>query len=242
MVEALLYISKTDKELRLDLRFLLRLVYCLYELRFVELLAGHGYYTIDLGYHVHGRRLAVESSDLDEVVHVIAVQAGIGGYVGTVAFAEFEFVDLEEVLVGLVDFIFRHKLVVMEVGEEHALVRIVKREAEAALGSDISEFLIEGLVPVEGIHVLIHIDLGIAALPCREVLQPRPIVFGQQSSVLLQQLLEFLCSFGFGEHVWFERLAYIVRDVELVAECAVGYIHYEFVGMFVNGTHKFENG
>ena len=55
-------------------------------------------------------------------------------------------------------------------------------------------------------------------------------------------MLEFLCSFGFGEHVWFERLAYIVRDVELVAECAVGYIHYEFVGMLVHGAHEFKNG
>ena len=58
-----------------------------------------------------------------------------------------------------------HKLIVVELREEDRLVRIVKRETEAAFRSDISQLLIEGLIPVELVHVLIHVNLRITTFP-----------------------------------------------------------------------------
>ena len=201
VIEAFLHIGKADEELRANLRLFLGFLDGLDELRFVEFLSGHGNDAVDLRNHVYGRRLAVVTTHFDEVVHVVAIQAGICGNIGAITFAKLQFVDLQEMLIGFVEFVLCHKLVVVKVREEHALVRLVKREAEAALRSYIAELLIESLIPVEGIHVFVHVYLRVAAFPCGEVLQPRPVILRQQASVLLQKILQFLCAFGLGEDV-----------------------------------------
>ena len=129
----------------------------------------------------------------------------------------------------------------MELREEHRLVGVIERKAKAALGSDIPQLLIVGLVPVESVHILIHIDFRIAAFPCTEVLQPRPIVFRQKFAFLAQYLTQFLGTLGFGRHIRQQLLADMGRYVEIVGQRTAFYILYQFLGVLVHSTHQFEN-
>ncbi len=167
MVERLLHIGKADKEFGLDSRFFLRLVDRLDKLWLVEFLACHRHNTIHFRYHVYGRCLVELTAHFDEVVHVVAEQPRVGCHVCAIAFALLQFVYLQEMFIGTIQFLLSDKLIVVELREQHRFVGVVEREAETALGGDIAQLLIIGLVPIEGVHILIHVYLRIAALPCR---------------------------------------------------------------------------
>ena len=105
----------------------------------------------------------------------------------------------------------------MELREEHALVRLVQRETEAALSRDIAQLLIVCLVPVELVHVFVHVDLRVAAFPCTEVLQPRPEIPRVQVSLIRQNLAQLCRPFGFRGDVRIQRRPDIKRDLEIFA-------------------------
>ena len=86
----------------------------------------------------------------------------------------------------------------MELREEHTLIRIIQREAETALRRNISQLLIEGLIPVKLVHVLIHVDLRVTAFPRTEVLQPRPEILRIHMSRLLENLTQLCGTLRFG--------------------------------------------
>ena len=191
MVLTLLHLCETDEELRLDSRLCLGLMYRVHKLRFVQLLAGHGDDAVDFRDHVYGRGVLVEAADLYEVVHVVSEESRVGRHVRAVALAELQLVDLLEMLMRAVQLALLHKLVVMELREKDGLVGVVQRETEPALGRYITELLIEGLVPIKLVHVLVHVDLRVAAFPGTEVLQPRPEIFRVQVSLLGENLPQF---------------------------------------------------
>ena len=83
------------------------------------------------------------------------------------------------------------ELVVVELREKDGLVGVIEWEAEAALGGYIAELLVESLVPIKLVHVLVHVDLRVAAFPGTEVLEPGPEVLRVQVSLLGENLSEF---------------------------------------------------
>ena len=95
------------------------------ELRFVEFLARHRHDTVYLRHHVDGRRIVELTAHLYQVVHVIAENARVGCYIGAIALALLQLIELQEVLVRAVQLALLHELVVVEVGEHHRLVAII---------------------------------------------------------------------------------------------------------------------
>ena len=242
MVLRLPHIGKSDEELGLDTRLFLRLVYRVHELRFVEFLARHGDDAVDLRYHVYRRGIEVLAADLHEVVHVVPEEPRIGRHIGAIAFAELQLVNLFEMLVGLIQFALLHELVVVELREKHRLVRIVQRETEPALRGDIPEFLIEGLVPIELVHVLVHVYLGVAAFPGTEVLEPRPEVARVQMSLLGEYLPQFRCALGSRGYVCVQLGPYLERDIHILADGAVLDIGDHLLGVLVERAQQLQNG
>ena len=181
---------------------------------------------------MYGRRMLVHSAHLNEVIHVIAIEARIGGDVRAIAFTDLQFIDLQEVFARTIEFTLLHKLVVVELREEHGLVGVVQREAEAALRGDITEFLIEGLVPVKLVHVLIHVYLRVTTFPCAEVLQPRPEILRIEVSGLSQYLTQFLGSFGVRRDILIQLGADIERDIEIGTNRTFLYIVYHLFFFF----------
>ena len=217
MVLGLLHVGKADEELSLDARLVLGLMDSVHELRFVQFLARHGHDTVHLAHHMHGRGLFVFTAHLHKVVHVVPEQARIGRHIGAITLAELQLVDLPEMLVRAVQLTLFHELVVMELREEHRLVRLVQREAETALGRDIAQLLVVGFVPIELVHELIHVDLGVATFPRTEILQPRPEILGVHMARLGEDLTQLCCTFGPGTDVGIEHGTYLERDLEIFA-------------------------
>ncbi len=241
MVERLLHIGKADKEFGLDSRFFFRLVDRLDKLWLVEFLACHRHNTIHFRYHVYGRGFVELTAHFDEVVHVVAEQPRVGCHVCAIAFALLQFVYLQEMFIGAIQFFLGDKLIVVELREQHRLVGVVEREAETALGGDIAQLLIVGLAPVEGVHILIHVYLRIAALPCREILQPRPVVFRLQFAFLLEYLTQFGSPLGTRLHIGVQLLADVIRDVEVVTQCTLFDVVNQRVGVLFHRTEQLQD-
>ncbi len=242
MVARLLDIGKAHEELGRYAGLLLGLMNGLDELGFVELLARHGDDTVDLGDHMDGRRIVVVATHLDEVVHIVAIQAGIGRHVRAIAFAQLQLVDLQEVLARAVQFALLDKLVVVKLREQHGVVLVVKRETEAALGSNIAQLLVVGLLPVEGVHVLVHVYLGVAAFPGAEVLEPRPEVARLQFAFLLEDTPQLFGPLRTGLHIGLQFFADQVGNLEVFGQRTTLDIGDQFVGILGDGAQQFEDG
>ena len=191
-------------------------MYCIDKLRFIQLLARKRYDTIDLGYHVDSRCILILASYLYQVVHVVAEETAVSGHVCAIAFTDLELINLKEMLVGRLNLTLLHKLIVVHVREQYRFVGIIKREAESAFGSNISELLIKRFVPVKCIHILLHIDLRIAAFPSREVLQMRPIIFRKKLAIglLLKKCPQFVGASRIGFEIGLEFFANLGLDME----------------------------
>ena len=168
MVFRLTNVRKSNKELGLNVHQFLCLMHRVNKLWLIQFFTRHRHNTIHLRHHMHGRRLVETTTYLHQVVHIVAEQSRIRRHIRTIAFALLQLIDLQEMLVWLIQFALFHKLIVVEMGEQHRLVRIIQREAESTFRSDIAQLLVHGFIPIELVHILLHINLRITAFPGRK--------------------------------------------------------------------------
>ena len=243
VIDGLAHIGETHEEFGLQTDFLLGLPHRIDELRLVQLLTGERHDAVHLAHHVDGRGLLKFPAHLDKVVHVVTEESGVGGDIGAVALALLQLVELQEMLVRGLQLLFGHELVVVEVREHHRFEGVVQGKAEAALGGDVAELLVERLLEVEMVKVLLHIDFRVAAFPGAENLQLRPIVFRKDTPVVLvAELTEFGGALGVGPYVGAQLLADLRRDVELLAQGAPFDVVDHRVKMLIHGALELDDG
>lgn len=157
---------------------LFSLVHRIDELTLVELFSGDGHDAVYLLDEMDGGGVPELRTRLDEVIHIVAVQAGERGHVRDVALAVDELVYLQVLRICTVHFLLGDELIVMEVRKEDGVQRVVENEAETALGREVAEFLMEHSLG-EGVLELVEIDSGVSALPGVQQLHIRPVVLGK---------------------------------------------------------------
>ena len=157
-------VGEPDKEAGLEARGLLRLAHRLDELPLVQLPAGDGHDAVDLLDKMHRGGVVEVRTDLQQVVHIVAVESSECSHIGAVAFALLEFVQLQVFGVRVLQIGLFDELVVVEMGEEDGVHRIVEHQSEAALRGEVTELLVEHLFR-EGVFELVEIDLRVATLP-----------------------------------------------------------------------------
>ena len=135
-------VGEPDEEAGLEAGRFLRLAHRLDELPFVQLLAGDGHDAVDLLDEMHRGGVVEVRADLQQVVHIVAVESGERGHVGAVAFALLEFVQLQVFGIRVLQIGLLDELVVVEMREEDGVHRIVEHQSEAALRGEVTELLV----------------------------------------------------------------------------------------------------
>jgi len=137
-----------------------------------------------------GRGTAEVGTGLQEVVHIIAVKTCERCHIRAVAFALLEFVELEELGIRVLEVFLFDELIIVEVREENCIDGVVQDESEAALGTEVTELLMEhGLG--ERILELVKIDVSVAALPGIENLHVGPVVLREHASIFFLEGAKF---------------------------------------------------
>ena len=134
------------------------------ELFFIEFLSGDADYPVDFLHHVDFRSLVIPSSDLHEVVHIVAEQTRKRGHEDAVALALLKFVQTVESRVWLVKLAFLHEFVEMVVREEGGVDALVEHKSEAAFRCEEAKFLIAAALR-QLLTDLGGSDCGVAAFP-----------------------------------------------------------------------------
>ena len=234
-------VGEPDEEAGLESGLLLGFAHRLDKLPLVQLLAGDGDNAVDLLDKVHRRGVLEVGADLQQVVHVVAVQAREGGHVGTVAFALLQFVELQERRVRVFEVVLADELVVVEMREEDGVDGVVEDEAEAAFGAEIAELLVQRGFR-EGVLELVEIDLRVAAFPGVQQLEVRPVVFWQDGAVFGFQFAQFGGSFGIGFEACLQFGADFGVDVEILLQRAVLDVRHVVVVELVDVVLEFHDG
>ena len=207
----------------------------------MQLLAGDGHDAVDLLDEMHRGGVVEVRADLQQVVHIVAVESGERGHVGAVAFALLEFVQLQVFGVRVLQIGLFDELVVVEMGEEDGVHRIVEHQSEAALRGEVTELLVEHRFR-EGVLELVEIDLRVAALPGVQQLEVGPIVFGEDGAVFRFEGAEFGGAFGVGFQAGLQLGADFGSDDEILLQRAVLDVRDIVVVELVDVVLQFHDG
>ena len=99
--------------------------------------------------------------------------------------------------------------------EKLSVIGTIEGKTKATFGSEISEFLMHHVLGEEALQ-LVDIHLGVAALPCGEHLHVRPIMLGQNRSVLVLKLAQELSTLWIGFQALLYCRTYLRLEIKLV--------------------------
>ena len=127
----------------------------------------------------------------------------------------------------------------MEMREEHGVEGVVHHQAEAALGCEIAELHVEGVLRKRALELL-YVFVGIAAFPGVEYLKIRPVVLWQHCAVLCLELTQLLSPLRVRMHTSLKFGAYLRSDLEFLGYGTVFDVGHIFIKILIHIVLKLD--